>query len=274
MNPDITQCPRVLLFIPAYNCAPQLRRVLRRVAESARSFHEVLVVDNGSPDHTLAAAQDSAASLGTKLTIVRNLQNLNLGGSHKVAFKYAMKNNFDLLVILHGDDQADVRDVLPLLASIKKDSAIDCWLGSRFMSGSQRTGYSSIRTLGNIVFNALFSAVTLRWISDLGSGLNVYSVKALAKTDWMGFRNNLTFNYFLTLAYAEWRWNCVFFPITWRETDQVSNVRALRQIREMLAMLTKYVFDRNWIFKKDHNGLNLESYEANVVYSHSPKELN
>jgi len=226
------------------------------------------VVDNGSNDSTLSVATGIPTDFGSPVTVVQNLMNLNLGGSHKVAFQYAIDHGFDLVVVLHGDDQADVQDVLPVLETITKDSEIDCWLGSRFMRDSKRTGYAALRTIGNIVFNALFSFVTRAWISDLGSGLNVFRVRALQKAQWLGFRNNLTFNYFMTLAYAKWRWNCIFFPISWRETDQVSNVRAFRQMREMVTMLFKYVFDEGWIFEKNHTGFEGDVYGANVVFRH------
>jgi dolichol-phosphate mannosyltransferase len=270
MNPPALPRSKILLFIPVYNCAQQLKRVLAAVAEEAGGFHEVLVVDNGSTDATVQVATEAAASIQIPFSLVQNLQNLNLGGSHKVAFQYAIRQGFDLVVVLHGDDQADVRDVVTLLSTLAPDAATDCWLGSRFMAGATRTGYSQIRTLGNWVFNALFSLVTLRWISDLGSGLNVYSVRSLAARNWLGFKNNLTFNYFLTLAYAHWGWSCRFFPISWRETDQVSNVRAFRQIREMLTLLFHYLCNRGWIFTLNHPGLAAESYEANVTFTRRP----
>jgi len=270
MNPSASPHAKILLFIPAYNCAHQLKRVLAVVAEESRFFKEVLVVDNGSTDETVHVAKEAAPSIPIPFTLIQNLQNLNLGGSHKVAFRYAVQNGFDLLVVLHGDDQADLRDVLSLLSSIEPGTATDCWLGSRFMGGARRSGYSQIRTLGNWVFNALFSLVTQRWISDLGSGLNVYSVRSIAAAEWLGFKNNLTFNYFLTLAYAHWGWNCMFFPISWRETDQVSNVRAFRQIREMLVLLFQYIARKEWIFNVNHPGLGPECYDANITFTRRP----
>ena len=259
--------PRVLLFIPVYNCAKQLRRVLEAVSGCADRFEEVLIVDNGSSDATPEVAREVGATLGTRVSLVRNRLNLNLGGSHKVAFGYAIRGGFDLLVVLHGDDQGDVRDVLPVLDGISPGAEWDCWLGSRFMWGARRQGYSFIRTVGNWVFNALFSLVTLRWINDLGSGLNVFSVRALAGNNWYGFRNNLTFNYYVTLGFARWKWRCRYFPISWRETDQVSSVRVLRQIREMLVLLARYVWDADALLRQDFNGLSRESYDANVVWS-------
>ena len=33
----------------------------------------------------------------------------------KVAFNYAVKNKFDYVIVLHGDDQGNIHDLLPFL---------------------------------------------------------------------------------------------------------------------------------------------------------------
>lgn len=90
--------------------------------------------------------------------LLRNDQNYGLGGSHKVAFGYAAAHGYEHLVVLHGDDQGAIADLLPILndGTYKK---YDCCLGSRFMKGSKTGGYSALRTWGNYGFNWLFSLV-------------------------------------------------------------------------------------------------------------------
>ena len=52
---------RILVFIPAYNCAPQIGRVLAQFdAVPAGRFAEILVLDNGSKDGTQQAALAAA----------------------------------------------------------------------------------------------------------------------------------------------------------------------------------------------------------------------
>jgi len=108
---------RILLFIPCYNCAPQIGRVLSQVnGPVASRIAEVLVLDNGSSDGTVDAAIAAAPQVAApQLTIARNHKNYNLGGSHKAAYRYASRNGFTHVVTLHGDDQGDLRDLLPTL---------------------------------------------------------------------------------------------------------------------------------------------------------------
>jgi hypothetical protein len=123
------------------------------------------------------------------------------------------------VIVLHGDDQGHLEDLLPVLESGRYQT-YDCCLGARFMKGSVLEGYSRFRTFGNRVYDLLFSAVTCRRVSDLGSGLNVYDVKMLKSN----FYHNLRQPHVQLLhgaGAAGLQKHRVFFPIRWSEDDQV-----------------------------------------------------
>lgn len=258
---------RILLFIPAYRCHEQIGRVLNGLQEHAaqRWFAEILIVDNVSPDGTadraIEAATDAAMSL---VTIVRNRANYGLGGSHKVAFQYAIDNKFTHIAVLHGDDQGDIRDLLLVLqAGRHRDH--DCCLGARFQAGAKRVGYSGLRTFGNYAFNALFSLGTLRRLTDLGSGLNLYKVESLESGYWLKFYDNLMFNYCMILAHCQRQDRILFFPITWREEDQVSNVKLFSQAYNTLILLGSYVKSPEDFMRREFRQKPPEQYEFEIL---------
>lgn len=245
---------RILLFVPAYNCARQLPRVVAQLdTEVVRHLADVVVVDNRSTDRTADVARAALEGLtGVRARLLRNDENLGLGGSHKVAIDLALAEGHSHLLVLHGDDQASVRDVLPLLSK-GEHLQTDALLGARFARGATLEGYSALRTAGNHVFNVLFSIVARKRLTDLGSGLNVFSLEAFRRG---GFHHrladDLTFNYYLILAMAHRGWRLRFFPITWREEDQRSNVKMLSQSRRMLRLLAQAVLDREGFDRADH----------------------
>ncbi len=261
---------RLLLFIPAYNCAKQLPRVLAQLTPDVqRMFGEVLVVDNRSTDDTVAAATFGLRQLGdVRATLLQNDENVGLGGSHKVALAHALDRGFDHCVVLHGDDQASIADVVPLLAAGAHLDQ-DALLGSRFMAGARLEGYSAVRTAGNHVFNVLFSVVARRRLLDLGSGLNVLRVASFSDGAHLRLADDLTFNYHLVLLAARRRWRLRFFPISWREVDQRSNVKMLDQSRRMLALLASYVRDPDGVIAA-HHCVQGRRYTSTTVYSSPP----
>ena len=106
---------RFLVFIPAYNCEKQVPRVLnqlldRQVAAMVTECTWSITAPPTAPKPPCKAGcrptrRPRSACCATTRTMP--------GRHHKVAFQYAVQHNFDYLIVLHGDDQGDIRDVLP-----------------------------------------------------------------------------------------------------------------------------------------------------------------
>lgn len=258
--------PKIMVFIPAYRCRNQISRVLAQFDETVQSVIDtVIVVDNQSPDDTLQVAIAAGEEQLQYCNFIawKNKENYGLGGSHKAAFRYAIEQGFDYLIVLHGDDQADIRDILPFVAQ-EAHTRVDCLLGARFMKGSRLQGYSWLRTVGNRVYNSLFSMAAGHRIYDLGSGLNMYKLKAYEDFYYKTFPDDLTFNYVMLLASYHRRQKIEFFPISWREEDQVSNVRLFRQAFKVLSLLGSYVVRRGAFLRQELRTKQFVSYEGNI----------
>ncbi|MFT4186145.1 MAG: glycosyltransferase family 2 protein [Micrococcaceae bacterium] len=258
---------KILLFIPAYNCEKQIIRVLKQIDKKVLEYiSEVIVVNNRSTDNTEAVSRKfSMENPDLNIRILRNRANYNLGGSHKVAFKYAVENNFDYVIVLHGDDQGDIHDLMPVL-----DKGIykkyDCCLGARFMKASKLDGYSKFRTFGNYVYNSIFSIATASRIKDLGAGLNMYSTKMLESEFYLKFPDALTFNCFMLFANKTYGFTYYFFPITWREDDQVSNVKMVSQAVTTAKIVADFfVSAKKKFMQKDFRTEVIDSYDASDV---------
>lgn len=260
---------KILLFIPMYNCEKQIVRVLGQLNDEVQRYiSEVVIINNRSTDHGEEAVQTYVKEhpLHIPFTLLRNNDNYGLGGSHKVAFDYAMKNGFDYVIVLHGDDQGHIENLLPYL----KDGSYrtyDCFLGARFKKGSQLDGYSAFRTFGNRVYNLLFSFVVHKMIYDLGSGLNMYSTKMLQSHFYMKYKDNLMFNYCMILGSAYHKHHMYFFPIRWSEDDQVSNVKMVNQAIIVLKLLGSYFLHPTAFVRGEHRDKAVDAYTAKVVFS-------
>ncbi len=228
---------RLLLFIPCFNCEDQIGRVIHQVTlEHCPKVAEILVVDNQSGDrtayHALAALSDVQ---NVPWVVCRNRANYGLGGSHKIAFRYAVSNSFSHVIVLHGDDQARLTDLTkPLEQGLHR--ANDSLLGARFMKGSSRVGYSAFRTVGNLALNAVCGLLTRCRILDQGAGLNIYKTEYLKSGFYEPFDDSLIFPNMMFLHGAWAKSAFAFFPISWREEDQKSNAKAVRQAVNVLRL--------------------------------------
>ena len=258
---------KILVFIPMYNCEKQIKRVLEKIVEKERNWiTEVIVVNNRSTDNGEEVVgkiiEENKEKI--KIKLIRNNDNYGLGGSHKVAFNYAIKNKFDYVVVLHGDDQGDINDIEEVIKT-KEYQKHDCMLGARFAKGAKLIGYSKFRIFGNRVFNTIFSIGLRKKILDLGSGLNMYKVSILNNKYYSKYPDNLTFNCYMLLAAKEYKQDIKFFPITWREEDQVSNVKMASQATNTLKLIITYVFKKKKFFEKEHREKIHENYSGEEI---------
>ena len=258
---------RILLFIPMYNCANQIYRVLSSITKDTQELlSEIIIIDNQSTDNGIEIVTNfiNNNSFSIPIHLLKNHENYGLGGSQKVAFDYAINNNFDYVIMLHGDDQGHIEDLVPYIKN-KGYKNYDCFLGARFMKGSNLEGYSYFRTFGNIVYNFLFSIATSKKIYDLGSGLNMYSTDILKNKFYEKYYDNLMFNYCMILGSSYYKHKIKFFPIRWSEEDQVSNVKLFDQALKVLALLFTYTISNKKFLKNDYRTNTNYTYDAEVI---------
>jgi len=262
---------RLLVFIPCYNCERQIGRVLQQFRQvRGANFEEVLVLDNRSTDGTADAAIEARTAMANfRYVVARNRENYNLGGSHKAVFAYAEARGFSHVVVLHGDDQGRITDVLPLLASGAHHDHDAC-LGSRFMAGSRLEGYSRVRQIGNRVFNVVFSLALRRRVADLGSGLNVFGRAVFPREITAHLPDDLHFNAYLLAAMVDRDLRLLFFPISWREDDQVSNVRMASQALQTLGAAREYLMSRHALRSREHRQVVRTEYTFDVLARQEP----
>lgn len=231
---------RILVGIPCFNCESQLPRMLKKIKkDTLKIIHEIIIIDNRSTDNTVKNAitfKRYFAKYGIAFKVFVNNKNYSLGGSHKVIFDYSLKKSFTHTVILHGDDQANLDNFYPILKNIENFDH-DCILGSRFTSKSKLIGYSLLRIIGNYVFNILFSIRLKRVISDMGSGLNLYSNQLLNKVNFYSSPDDLTFHCKFLIDIYNSKQKVLYTPIDWTEYDQVSNAKLLKQSVKIILLL-------------------------------------
>jgi len=112
--------PSLSIFFPAYNDAgtiASLALIAHMTARTLTDDYEVIVVDDGSPDHT-GELLDEMARHFPWLKVVHHPQNRGYGGALRTGFETAAK---DLVFYTDGDAQYDPREMLRLHEALTED---------------------------------------------------------------------------------------------------------------------------------------------------------
>ncbi len=163
---------RVVAVVPAY----REEAAIAGVIEEIRAFDpaiDVVVVDDGSPDGTAAAASRAGAA------VVRLPFNLGIGATVQTGFRYALEHGYDTAVRLDGDGQHDPAELPALLEALGRGDA-DVVTGSRFVGidGDYRPPLA--RRIGITWFARLVSLLTGQRVTDTTSGFQALNRKGIA----------------------------------------------------------------------------------------------
>jgi glycosyltransferase involved in cell wall biosynthesis len=128
---DAAERPRVVVVMPAYNAARTLHMTYMELPHE--SVDMVILVDDGSTDDTVAIARQ----LDLKLFL--HQRNYGYGANQKTCYAEALRENADIVAMVHPDYQYDPRLLREVLQPIQSGEA-DVVLGSRLKSGSALSG--------------------------------------------------------------------------------------------------------------------------------------
>jgi len=156
----------ISIVIPLYNEEENVRELygsLKPVMDSLRNEYEIIFIDDGSTDNTLALLQEIKTADDT--VIVLSLRrNFGQTAAFAAGFDYSRG---DIIVTMDGDLQNDPKDIPKLLELMKDNDLVSGWRKIRkdpFLS----------RRLPSILANSLISKVTGVNLHDYGCSLKAY----------------------------------------------------------------------------------------------------
>jgi glycosyltransferase involved in cell wall biosynthesis len=174
--------PAISIIIPAFNEAASIGSVVQQIS-ALHPGAEIIVIDDGSSDHTAEAAFLSGAK------VYAHPYNIGNGAAVKSGIRLA---SGDILVLMDGDGQHDPAEIKNLLGFFPD---YDMVVGARTLNGQASIG----RALGNRFYNWFASYVAKFRVEDLTSGFR--AVKAdLAKSFLYLLPNTYSYPTTLTLG--------------------------------------------------------------------------
>jgi len=185
---------KILILITAFNVEKFLENVISRIPSKIKKFDvEILIIDDSSSDQTLQKMKDIKNQIKDyKITCLSNKKNLGYGGNQKIGYHYAIKNNFDLVILLHGDGQYAPEKVFDMLNPLLKNEA-DAVQGSRMINklDALKGRMPYYKFFGNISLTFLQNFLSGLKLSEYHSGYRAYRVNALKEIPF-----DLNSNYF------------------------------------------------------------------------------
>jgi glycosyltransferase involved in cell wall biosynthesis len=165
----LSKPPRIAVIVPAYREERLISRMLGRVPAYVNTIY---VVDDASPDGTLAAARRCA---DTRVVCLAHSQNRGVGAAIVTGYHAALADGHDVLAVMAADDQMHPDDLEPLVRALVLGA--DYAKGNRFVHPESRR-MPFVRRLAGEVLSAVTRFATGLRVSDTQCGFTALSAEA------------------------------------------------------------------------------------------------
>jgi glycosyltransferase involved in cell wall biosynthesis len=239
---DALSTIRVGIFIVAFRAERFIESVLRRIpADIADKFTEIVIIDDSSDDATFETARDAGRRLGFgNLRVLRTPSNRGYGGNQKLGYMHAIEQNFDYVILLHGDGQY-APEYLPQIVKAIAAGRPDAVIASRMINrmDALKGRMPLYKWVGNQVLTTIENAMLGSRLSEFHSGYRAYSVEALRAVPFQLNSDDFHFDTELLIQLIRSGRKIVEIPVPTFYGDEISHVNGMKYALNCVKAVTK-----------------------------------
>lgn len=212
----------ISIIIPANNEEEGLALILPRIREKLPDA-EIVVVNDGSSDHTIKVCNQYAAR------VVTHPYSMGNGAAIKSGARIATG---DILVFLDADGQHNPDDISRLISKYKE--GYDMVVGARHSTSQASVG----RFYANRIYNWLASWMVGRKIDDLTSGFRAVGADKFRKFLYL-LPNGFSYPTTITMSFFRAGHSVTYVPIVAGRREGKSHIRVMHDGVRFLLIIFK-----------------------------------
>ena len=168
--------PDLSIIIPAYNEEALIVNTLdslRAYMAARLEQYEIVVVDDGSEDKTVALIQEWQKNSSTDLQLLVNPKNMGKGFSIRRA---VMESCGQCVIFIDADLPYELHAIDDFLKALK--NGYDLAVGSRVLPGAEVRGVPAYRYIAGQIFSLMVQAVLFSGLPDTQCGFKSFKSQA------------------------------------------------------------------------------------------------
>ena len=225
---------RVLVIIPTYDEAENVRLIVDRVRRAVASV-DILIADDNSPDGTGAIA-DELSEADDHVFVLHRPGKQGLGAAYVHGFTWAKDKGYDVVVEMDADGSHAPEELSRLLDTLRTHDAV---LGTRYVPGGSVHNWPLHRLAlsrgGNIYIRMALGLP----FKDATGGYRAYRMTVLDKID-VGSVASQGYSFQVELAWRAYRqgFRVAEVPITFTERERGASKMSGNIFKEQLLRVT------------------------------------
>ena len=228
---------KILVFTATYNEIDNIEKLVLDIINNLPSS-TILIIDDNSPDGTAKKIQKLQLIYKNLKLLVREKKD-GLDSAHKLAFDYAIKNNFDYLITMDADLSHDPKELNKIVDSLLYNPFV---LGSRYIAGGK------CLMKGSRLILSYFGNKLIKIISGIKSNEFTTSYRGFNMKNLKNFNlNNVHYkgySFFMGTIFEHYKNNILIkeIPIIFKDRSKgVSKIPKFEMIRTFINLVIFFV---------------------------------
>lgn len=191
---------KALIIIPTFNEAENIVNLIHEIFKQnfgSVSVH-LLVIDDNSKDGTSGMVK---ALSDPRIMVIDRPSKMGLGTAYITGFRYAIENNYELVIEMDADFSHDPESLPVLLSNAEK---YDVVIGSRYIEGIAVVNWPLSRLMISIGASYYTRMITFLPVKDVTAGFMCYNVSALKSIDLESVRSN-GYSFQIEMKFRLWK---------------------------------------------------------------------
>ncbi|MEM1041493.1 MAG: polyprenol monophosphomannose synthase [Bacteroidota bacterium] len=228
--PPAPDAPRVLVVVPTYEEAVNIRPMLKEILGLAGRY-DALVVDDGSPDGTADVVRAVQAEHPGRVHLIERAGKQGLGTAYLTGFRFARDEDYAYVCEMDADFSHNPQD-LPLLVEAVRAGA-DIAMGSRYVGGIRVLNWPLRRLVLSYGAGVYTRAITGMPVMDVTAGFKCFHPRVFEALDFSRIKSN-GYMFQIEMTYRAWRkgFTIVEVPITFTERTEGQSKMSKAIVRE------------------------------------------
>jgi dolichol-phosphate mannosyltransferase len=179
---------KILAIIPVYKDIASVLKVLGKFGKGYVS--QIFLGVDAANKSDIENLERTVSDMPLSVSVVVHEKRKGIGYAIREGIDYGIENNYDIAVVLAGNNKDDPREIPRVLEPILKEG-FDYVQGSRFLSGGKKVNNPILRGVFSRLYPFVWTLFTRKRCTDVTNGfraykLNLFSDKRLElHQDWL-----------------------------------------------------------------------------------------
>ena len=233
---------KVITIVPVFS---ELGKIGKVISKFNKEFSDEVCLVLDQPTKKIKNEILTATNnVDLPVKLIENDNRRGIGHAIRLGINYALKNKFDIIVVMAGNNKDDPSEIPKFLDQIVNNDC-DYVQGSRFLIGGDHSRTPMLRILLIRLYSLLWSVCTRSLITDVTNGFRAYKTKIFNNDGiniWQSWLNGYELEFYINYKVKKLGFKTMEIPVSKVYPGKNESYTKIHPIKDFWSILRPLIY--------------------------------